>query len=164
MKHFPLGVIWIIILFLMVIFLSQHKPPKQVSIGGMCINASLDEIFTLLIKPGVLDIVAILKSNRDVVWSSQQELALTDDYYNIHEYILMLATPSRLDLENLDEYQANMHVKFTRIFTRDVFIGLTDLRGELLHETHLKIFHALYIICIVFLILSVIMYVYFLRR
>lgn len=164
MKHFPWGIIWIILLFLIVVFLSQQKPPVQVSIGGMRINASLDEIFTLLIKPAKLDITAILKSNREVVWSSQQELALTDDYYNIHEYILMLASPSRLDVENLDEYQATMHIKFTRVFTRDAFIGVTDLRGELLHETRLEIFHAMYIICIVFLILSVGMYLYSLRR
>jgi hypothetical protein len=164
MKRFPWGIIWIILLFLIVVFLSQQKPPVHVSIGGMRIKASLDEIFTLLIKPGILDITAILKSNRVVMWSSQQELALTEDYYNIHEYILILGTPSRLNVENLDEYQATMRIKFTRVFTRDVFIGLTDLRGELLHETRLEILRAVYIISIAFLILSVGMYLYSLRR
>jgi hypothetical protein len=164
MKYFSWGFIWIIVLFIIVIFLSQKMPQVQTSIGGMRISATLDEIFTLLIKPGLLDVVAILKSNREVVWSSQQELALSEDFYNIHEYVIMLATPSRLDVDNLDEYQATMHIKYTRIFKRDVFIGLTDLRGELLHETNLEIYRTIYIISIVFLIISFILYIYYLKR
>jgi hypothetical protein len=164
MRHFIWKILWIIILFFVVIFISQKQPSISTSIAGMRVNASLDEIFTLLIKPGVLDIVAILKSNREVIWSSQQELTLTEDYYNIHEYILMLATPSRLESEHLDEYAATMDIKFTRVFKRDALIGLTDVRGELLHEIRFKLYHGFYIISIALLVISIILYIYFIRQ
>jgi hypothetical protein len=162
--YFSWGILLIVILFLIVVFISQRQPPASALIGGMRVNASLDEIFTLLIKPGILDIVAILKSNRQVVWGSYQELALTDDYYNIHEYILILATPSRLESENLDEYGATMDIKFTRVFKRDALIGLTDVRGELLHEMRFKLYHGLYVVCAALLVISIILYLYFSRR
>lgn len=163
-QYFSWGILLIIILFLIVLFTSQKQPPAAALIGGMRVHASLDEIFTLIIRPGILDIVAILKSNREVVWGSHQELALSGDYYNMHEYILMLATPSRLESEHLDEYQATMHLKFTRVFKRDALIGLTDVRGELLREMRFKIYHGLYIVCLALLVISIILYLYFIRR
>ena len=135
--------------------LSNLKVYETVTLYGIRINASLDEIFNLLKKPGRIEPIAILNSSHKHVWTPEKQMELSDNYFVIQEYAIIMAKPPTINIESIYGLQNTTRDMLTPIFKRpNVFLSFTDAHGKTISEPRLVAFRMVFIICIVFSILA----------
>lgn len=154
-----------IILSLVILFAIYKMQPelsieKKLTIQGMRIRASLDDIYNKIIPTQKIDLIAILSSSRQVIWSDEVQLHLSSEYYEPDEYILILRNPTHIDLSELPLYEKQVTDRIEYILRRrNVFVSFTNEKGESLNSLVQGSLQIILIIVSAFLGLAAILYI-----
>lgn len=156
MQKFPWALLVIAILLLGILFIPIYeRTHKQATIGGIRVSATLEELFKLAVTP--LELSAILTPGKEVVWSTTKEVKMSDDYSVVHDYILLLSTPKKVDNDHVGGYEADTRERLKRIFHRDIFKGVVTPAGDKIGHIVIELRHTMYIVGGVFITLAVIL-------
>jgi len=151
----------ITILAIMMSQLHGYGISETVDIQGVRVKLSLDEIFKTFMKPGGISPIGILNSSRGVVWTKDIQLELSDAYYNIEVYTILIEKPITLNIESVPQFERETAYKMEEIFHRkDIFLGFTDILGGSLNSMFLSITRVIIIILIVFILLAAILKIF----
>ena len=133
---------------------------KKVTIQGMRIRASLDDIYNKIIPTQKIDLVAILSSSRQVIWSDEVQLHLTSEYYEQDEYILILRNPTEVDLSEVPLYEKQVTDRIEYILRRrNIFVSFTNVKGDSINPLVQGSIQIFFILACAFLGLALILYI-----
>lgn len=135
---------------------------NPLDVQGIRIRVSLDEIFNKIIPSQKVDIVAILSSSKELLWSDTVQIHLSSEYYNKGEYILILRNPTKINTSDLSSYENDIRLRLEYILKRyNVFVALTDKSGNIINSLVSESMQNVFILASSFLFLAVILYIYF---
>ena len=155
------------ILFIGVIYYSYITNPAEINtagtvrIQGIIIRASLDEIFNKIIPSQKIDLVAILSTNKTVIWSAEVQLNLASTYYDINNYILIIRTPQIVQLDAMQLYINEIEQRLQYLLKRQyIVISLTDEYGNAINNVVQHSLRTFYIFGLGILVIALGLYVY----
>jgi hypothetical protein len=164
MSFVPIILIGVAIIFGIVYFINpaHFNLETPLQIYGVRLHVSLEEIFNKIVPSKKINLLAILDSEKNVIWSDTRQIHLTNNYSDINEYILLLREPMVVSPDGELLYEKQAKERFEYILQRDnVFISFTDKTGTPISLTVIVSVKTISIIAIVFILLAVILYGYF---
>ena len=131
------------------------------SIKGIRVKVSLDEIFNKIIPSQKIDLVAILSSSKQILWSDEVQVHLSSEYYYVNEYILVLRNPTEVNFHDIFLYEKEVTERFEFILKRkNIFVSFTDTDNNPINTTLVYSFQYTYAIVAAFLGIAVLLFIY----
>lgn len=159
--HLILGILFIaFVLYIIAPNVTNVIDPIRVQ--GVRVRASLDEIFNKIIPSKKIDVVALLSSSKNVIWSDTIQLKLSSGYYDINEYILIIRSPTEIDTAEMAGYEKIVKERLEYTVQRDnIYVSFTNKEGNNINTVVAYSFNLVLILGITFMLLSVLIFGYF---
>lgn len=159
--HLILGILFIaFVLYIIAPNVTNVIDPIRVQ--GVRVRASLDEIFNKIIPSKKIDVVALLSSSKNVIWSDTIQLKLSSGYYDINEYILIIRSPTEIDTAEMAGYEKIVKERLEYTVQRDnIYVSFTNKEGSSINTVVAYSFNLVLILGITFMLLSVLIFGYF---
>lgn len=143
---FLLPIIIGVIYYIYIINPAPINTAGTVTIQGIIVSASLDEIFKKIIPSQKIDLVSILSSNRKIIWSREVQLNLANSYYDINNYILIIRTPQEVRIDVMHLYLNEIEQRIEYLLKRQIVVlALTDGDGNIINNVAQYSLRSLYI-------------------
>jgi hypothetical protein len=133
-----------------------------IRVQGVRVRASLDEIFNKIIPSKKIDVVALLSSSKNVIWSDSVQVKLSSEYYDINEYILIIRSPTEIDTAEIAVYEKIVKQRLEYVVQRDdIYVSFTNKEGNSINTVVAYSFNLVLILGVTFILLSVLIFGYF---
>jgi hypothetical protein len=133
-----------------------------IRVQGVRVRASLDEIFNKIIPSKKIDVVALLSSSKNVIWSDSVQIKLSSEYYDIDQYILIIRNPTEIDTAEIAVYEKIVKQRLEYLVQRDdIYVSFTNKEGNSINTVVAYSFNLVLILGVTFILLSVLIFGYF---
>ena len=133
-----------------------------IHVQGVRVRASLDEIFNKIIPSKKIDVVALLSSSKNVIWSDSVQIKLSSEYYDIDQYILIIRNPTEIDIAEMSIYEKIVKQRLEYVVQRDdIYVSFTNKEGNNINTAIAYSFNLVLILGVTFILLSVLIFAYF---